>query len=158
MLKDQGGWEAEGWELGGAALRAATVGRHMKGHGCGPTQLYLQHQETSGCGQAPSCGMLPPSCLSHITWCSRSYFPEVDPNPLPETWPSSIRSRSGEGEFPLWLSGLRTWLVFMRMWVWSLTLLSGLRIRRGCGCGVGQQLQLRFSPYPGNLHMLQVGP
>ena len=31
-------------------------------------------------------------------------------------------------EFPLWLSGLRTWLVSMRMWVWSLASLSGLRI------------------------------
>ena len=27
-----------------------------------------------------------------------------------------------------------------------------------CGCGVGQQLQLRFDPYPGNFHMLWVWP
>ena len=32
-------------------------------------------------------------------------------------------------EFPLWLIGLRTRLVFMRMWLRSLTSLSGLRIR-----------------------------
>ena len=31
-------------------------------------------------------------------------------------------------EFPLWLSRLRTWLVSMRMWVWSLASLSELRI------------------------------
>ena len=30
--------------------------------------------------------------------------------------------------------------VSMRMWVRPLASLSGLRIRRGCGCGVGQQL------------------
>ena len=27
-----------------------------------------------------------------------------------------------------------------------------------CGCGVGQQLQLRFDPEPGNLHVLQKRP
>ena len=31
-------------------------------------------------------------------------------------------------EFPLWLSGFQTRLVSMRMWVWSLPSLSGLRI------------------------------
>ena len=31
-------------------------------------------------------------------------------------------------EFPLWVSGLRTWLVSMSMWVQSLASLSGLRI------------------------------
>ena len=30
------------------------------------------------------------------------------------------------------------------------------RILRGCGCGIGWQLQLQFDPLPGNLHMLQV--
>ena len=32
------------------------------------------------------------------------------------------------------------------------------RIWHGCGCGIDQQLQLQFDPYPGNLHMLQVWP
>ena len=32
-------------------------------------------------------------------------------------------------KFPLWLSCLQTWLVSMRMWVWSLALLSGLSIQ-----------------------------
>ena len=32
-------------------------------------------------------------------------------------------------EFPLWLSGLQTWLVSMRMWVQSLASPSGLRIQ-----------------------------
>ena len=32
-------------------------------------------------------------------------------------------------EFPLWLIRVRTWLVPMRMWVWSLASLSGLRIQ-----------------------------
>ena len=34
----------------------------------------------------------------------------------------------------------------MRKQVWSLASLSGLRILRCCGCGVSQQLQLRFDP------------
>ena len=61
-------------------------------------------------------------------------------------------------EFPLWLRGLQTQLISMRMWVQSLALLRGLRILCGCGCGVGQQLQLRFDPEPGNFHMLWVRP
>ena len=32
-------------------------------------------------------------------------------------------------EFSLWLSRLRTWLISVRMWVWSLASLSGLRIQ-----------------------------
>ena len=40
-------------------------------------------------------------------------------------------------EFPLWLTGLRTRLVSMKMWVQSLALLSGLRIWHCYGCGVG---------------------
>ena len=32
-------------------------------------------------------------------------------------------------EFPLWLNELQTWLVSMRMWVWSLASPSGLRIQ-----------------------------
>ena len=39
-------------------------------------------------------------------------------------------------EFPLWLSELQTQLVSMRMQVWSLALLSGLRIQCCRGCGV----------------------
>ena len=35
-------------------------------------------------------------------------------------------------EFPLWLSGLRTWLVSTRMQVWSSASLGGLRIQRCC--------------------------
>ena len=50
----------------------------------------------------------------------------------------------------------------MRLWVWSLALLSGLRIwcchglwttdaaHIWCGYGIGWWLQLRFNPYPGN--------
>ena len=30
------------------------------------------------------------------------------------------------------------------------------RIWPCCGCGAGQQLQLPFDPWPGNLHMLRV--
>ena len=45
-----------------------------------------------------------------------------------------------EEEFLLWLSGLRTTLVSMRIRVPSLALLSGLRIPGCCGSGVGQQL------------------
>ena len=32
------------------------------------------------------------------------------------------------------------------------------RIWRWCGCGAGQQLQLRFNPQPGNLHVPRCGP
>ena len=71
---------------------------------------------------------------------------------VPCCWP-----QAKEGEFPLWLGGLQTQLVSVRMWVRSLASLSGLRIRcccelrcrskmcwdlHGCGCGVGWQLQL----------------
>ena len=42
-------------------------------------------------------------------------------------------------------SAVTTWLVSLRL-VWSLTLLSGLRIWNCCGCGIGQQLQLQFNP------------
>ena len=41
----------------------------------------------------------------------------------------------------------QTQLVSMRRtWVQSLALLSGLRIRHCCDCGIGQQLQLWFDP------------
>ena len=61
-------------------------------------------------------------------------------------------------EFPLWLSGLRTWLVSMRMWVWFLVSLSGLAIwcccelwcksqmRLGSPIAVDQQQQLWLDP------------
>ena len=32
------------------------------------------------------------------------------------------------------------------------------QIQHCCGCGVGQQLQLRLDPQPWNLHMPQVQP
>ena len=53
---------------------------------------------------------------------------------------SQIFPMSHDGNFPLWLSGLQTWLISMRM----RTSLSGLRILHCCGCGVGRQLQLLF--------------
>ena len=37
-------------------------------------------------------------------------------------------------------------LVSMTMWVQSLALLNLLRMLPCCGCGIGQQLQLRFDP------------
>ena len=46
----------------------------------------------------------------------------------------------------------------MRLQVQSMALLSGLRIQRYCGCGVGEWLQLRLEPQPENLHMLRVLP
>ena len=67
----------------------------------------------------------------------------------------------------MWLSGLRGQLVSIKILVPSLALFSGVRIwcccklwvadlvriPRGCGCGVGQQLQLCFDPQLGNFHM-----
>ena len=78
-------------------------------------------------------------------------------------------------EFPLWLSGLRTQLVSLRMCVWSLASLwlTGLRIQCCTSCGMGHrcdldlvlpslwqmsQLQLQFNPWPRNFHMPQVRP
>ena len=68
----------------------------------------------------------------------------------------------------------KSWLGIMKLQVRSLALLSGLRIQRCgerwcrlqtrlgsrlcCGAGVGQQLQLRLDPLPGNLHMPQERP
>ena len=65
-------------------------------------------------------------------------------------------------------------IVYVRLWLRSLALLSELRIqcclklwrrsqmwlRSGvtCGCGVAWQLQLQFDPQPGNFHMPQVWP
>ena len=48
-------------------------------------------------------------------------------------------------EFPLWLSGLRTRLVSMRMRVGSLASLSGLRIQSCCKLCYRSQTQLRSS-------------
>ena len=44
--------------------------------------------------------------------------------------------------FPLWPSRLRTWLVSMRMWVWSLASLSRLRIWHCCKLWHGLQMWL----------------
>ena len=60
--------------------------------------------------------------------CALSYVEEV-------TW-----------GFPIVAQGKRTQLVSMRTQVRSLALLSGLRIPRCCGCGVGRRLQLLIQP------------
>ena len=39
----------------------------------------------------------------------------------------TVRIKITGQEFPLWLSGLRTQLAYMRMWVRSLSSLSGLK-------------------------------
>ena len=48
-------------------------------------------------------------------------------------------------EFLLWLSGLRTQLVSMRMWVRSLASFTGLRIRHCCKLRWGSKMPLRSS-------------
>ena len=45
------------------------------------------------------------------------------------------------GEFPMWLSGLWTWPVSMRMQVWSLASHSGLRIQHCCQLWCRSQTQ-----------------
>ena len=64
-------------------------------------------------------------------------------------------------EFPLWLRSLRTHVVFVRMQVQSLALLSGLRIWSGHKLWHRYQMHLRSSglgcgsdltPDPGNFH------
>ena len=47
----------------------------------------------------------------------------------------------------------------LAQWVKDLVLVRDVaKIWRCCGCDVGQQLQLQFDPWPGNLCMLQVWP
>ena len=46
-------------------------------------------------------------------------------------------------EFPVWLGGLRSQLVSMRMWIRFLALLSGLCIWCCCELWCGSQMQLR---------------
>ena len=46
----------------------------------------------------------------------------------------------------------------MRLRVRSLALISGLRIQRCCGCSVGQQLQLLFTPSLGTSICYGCGP
>ena len=56
------------------------------------------------------------------------------------------------------IPGLAQWIKDLRcceLWCRSKT---RAQIWRGCDCGVGLQLQLRFNLYPGNLHMPQVQP
>ena len=54
------------------------------------------------------------------------------------------RKENADLEFLLWLSRLRTWLVSIRMWVWSLDSLSGLTIH--CCC----ELWCRSHMWPGS--------
>ena len=54
----------------------------------------------------------------------------------------SISYRKGDEEFLLWLRGLRNLLVPMRMWIWSLALISGLRIQCSSKLQWGSQTQL----------------
>ena len=53
-----------------------------------------------------------------------------------------LSKESRRVKYLLWLSGLKSWLVSMRMQVWSLTLLSGLRIR--CCCELQGRLWTRL--------------
>ena len=86
-----------------------------------------------------------------LPWCTAqrmrnllSVFKTCSPGTHPKSW--WIVTLKFLGEFPLWLSGLRTRLASMKMSAWSLASLSGLGIWRGCGCVIGRQLQLRCSP------------
>ena len=54
-----------------------------------------------------------------------------------QVWLEKEATKKGLEEFPLWLIGLRTQLASMKMQVQSLVLLSGLKIWRCCGYGVG---------------------
>ena len=55
-------------------------------------------------------------------------------------------SRASVEGFSLWLSGFRTQPVSMKMQVWSLALLSKLRIQGCCYCGVGFSFGLDLIP------------
>ena len=103
-----------------------------------------------------------------LTYAAAVAMPNPKPNVpqrelLPADWlqwttRETKRSKKYLLEFPLWLSGLRTWLVSMRMQIRSLASLSGLRIWPCCkvqprsqmqlkSCiAVGWQLQLQFNP------------
>ena len=77
---------------------------------------------------------------------------------LPYVTPADLKSKTkkqkkqrNNGEFPLWLSRLRTGIVSKgcRFDPWP----HSLKIWHCCGCGVSLQLQLQFYPWPGNFHM-----
>ena len=52
-------------------------------------------------------------------------------------WEREKEDKEKTEEFPLWLSGVWTWLVSMKMWFWSLASLS--RLRLWCFCCVGHR-------------------
>ena len=76
------------------------------------------------------------------------------------------------GEFPLWLSRLRTQhgvcddggsIPGLALWAKdpvspqaAAQVKDTTRIQRCCGRGTGPQVQLQFDPYPGKFHMPQV--
>ena len=79
--------------------------------------------------------------LYNVLWITRHHMQTGFFFPL-ETFSYFVKNLIWKREFPLWLSGLRTRLVSMKMQVWSLASLSRLRIWRCC------KLQCRSQGWP----------
>ena len=85
--------------------------------------LYTWHVEVPGPGIKPK----PQQWPKPLQWQYWILNPIREPKRTPSPFVSLIVKCVWE--FLLWLNRLRTWLASMRMWVWTLALLSGLRIQ-----------------------------
>ena len=84
------------------------------------------------------------SCLGLLGRDKRAHISQPS-SPTGISCPSPLPlKKSNVLEFPLWLSGLRTRLVSMRMWVRSLASVTGLRIQRCLELWCRLQTQLGF--------------
>ena len=80
-----------------------------------PSSMVLNKMDC-GCLCYPSLGISDGPTKVCMLWILQNF------------WDSTTYKKEFIQEFPLWLSGLSTWLGSMRMWVQSLALFGGFRI------------------------------